>query len=141
MPIGKKLPDDIVRAIFDAAVDTGVPIELLHAVAKTESGYNPRAVSPVGAQGLFQLMPSTQVAYSVTDPFNPAQSATAGAKILAKLYRSWGSWEKALASYNWGIGRVQQHPDSSQWPVETQNYVLRVFYSWGRPPPFSVERR
>ena len=103
-----------------------MPLKLLIGVAYTESRYRPRAVSRAGARGLMQLMPTTATSLGVTDPFDPYQSALGGAKFLASLRRQYGSWDKALAAYNWGQGNVNRNPSSGQWPVSVRTYVTNV---------------
>ncbi len=76
--------DDMIK---QAADEAGVPPALVKAVAKAESGFNPQAGSPAGAQGLMQLMPGTARGLGVTDPFDPLQSLRGGAKYLRAAAR------------------------------------------------------
>jgi cell wall-associated NlpC family hydrolase len=102
-----------------------LPAGMLAAVAQQESGGNSRAVSPAGAEGLMQLMPSTAASYGV-NPFDPAQAIDAAGKILgASLRRYDGSVSLALAAYNAGPGAVAQYGGIPPYP-ETQNYVKRI---------------
>ncbi|HEY8532317.1 MAG TPA: transglycosylase SLT domain-containing protein [Micromonospora sp.] len=103
----------------------GVSPALLAAVAKVESGYNPRAVSPAGAQGLMQLMPATARELGVTNPFDPAMAIDGAARLLANLLREFGSLPLALAAYNAGSGAVRQYGGIPPYP-ETQSYVRKV---------------
>lgn len=103
----------------------GVPAALLSAVAKQESGYNPRAVSPAGAQGLMQLMPGTAKGLGVTNSFDPAQAVDGAARMLRDLTRRFGSTELALAGYNAGPGAVLKYDGIPPYP-ETQRYVRSV---------------
>jgi hypothetical protein len=103
----------------------GVPAALLSAVAHQESGYDPRAVSPAGAQGLMQLMPGTAKGLGVSDPFDPAQSVDGAARMLRDLSRRFGSTELALAAYNAGPGAVLKYDGIPPYP-ETQRYVRNV---------------
>ena len=103
----------------------GVPAALLSAVAKQESGYNPDAVSPAGAQGLMQLMPGTAKSLGVTNPFDPAQAVDGAARMLRDLTRRFGSTELALAAYNAGPGAVLKYDGIPPYP-ETQRYVRNV---------------
>jgi cell wall-associated NlpC family hydrolase len=103
----------------------GVPASLLSAVAKQESGYDPSAVSPAGAQGLMQLMPATAKSLGVTDPLDPAQSIDGAARMLRDLTRRFGSTELALAAYNAGPGAVLKYDGIPPYP-ETQRYVRNV---------------
>lgn len=113
---------DLINA---AAARTGVPGELLAAVAKQESGFNPRAVSPAGAQGLMQLMPSTARGLGVENSFDPAQAIDGGARLLRSLLDKFGRTELALAAYNAGPGAVARYDGIPPYR-ETQNYVRNI---------------
>lgn len=101
-----------------------LPPGLLSAVAETESGGNPAAVSPVGAQGLMQLMPSTARGLGV-DPWNPAQAVQGAAQLLSGYLARFGSVPLALAAYNAGPGAVEQYGGVPPY-TETQNYVTKI---------------
>jgi peptidoglycan DL-endopeptidase CwlO len=101
-----------------------LPTGLLAAVAQQESGGNAQAVSPAGAQGLMQLMPSTAAAAGV-NAFDPAQAIGAAAKILSSNLAQFGSVPLALAAYNAGAGAVSQYGGIPPY-AETQNYVQRI---------------
>lgn len=107
-----------------AAQKYGVSPALLASVARAESGFNPRAVSPAGAQGLMQLMPSTARGLGV-DAFDPAQAIDGAAKLLAGNLRTFGSVPLAVAAYNAGSGAVSRYHGIPPYP-ETQAYVRRV---------------
>ncbi len=110
-----------------AAKDTGVNVDLLKAVARVESGFDPRAVSQAGAKGLMQLMPATARHLGVTDVFDPAESIEAGASYLAGLLnRFHGDLVRALAAYNAGPDAVVRHDGLPPF-AETRAYVRRVF--------------
>lgn len=112
--------------LFTAASQKyGVPAALLSAVAKQESGYDPKAVSPAGARGLMQLMPGTAKNLGVTNPFDPAQAVDGAARMLRDLTRRFGSTELALAAYNAGPGAVLKYHGIPPYP-ETQRYVRNV---------------
>lgn len=112
--------------LFSAASQKyGVPANLLSAVAEQESGYDPRAVSPAGAQGLMQLMPATAKHLGVTDAFDPAQAVDGAARMLRDLTRRFGTTELALAAYNAGPGAVLKYDGIPPYP-ETQRYVRNV---------------
>ena len=97
---------------------------LLAAVAKVESGYNPGAVSPAGAQGLMQLMPSTAAGLGV-NPFDPAQAVDGAARILSRNLSEFGSLPLAIAAYNAGAGAVHKYGGIPPY-AETQAYVPKV---------------
>ncbi|MGH9106146.1 MAG: transglycosylase SLT domain-containing protein [Acidimicrobiales bacterium] len=107
-----------------AAATYGVPEALLAAVASTESGFEPGAVSSAGAEGLMQLMPATASSLGV-DPFNPAQAIDGAARLLSSYYDHYGSWPLALAAYNAGPGAVAQYSGVPPYP-ETEAYVQNV---------------
>ncbi|HEY0000440.1 MAG TPA: transglycosylase SLT domain-containing protein [Actinoplanes sp.] len=103
----------------------GVSPKLLAAVAKVESGYDPRAVSKAGAQGLMQLMPSTAKGLGVHNSFDPEQAINGGAKLLARNLREFKSLPLALAAYNAGGGAVHKYGGIPPFS-ETQAYVPKV---------------
>jgi soluble lytic murein transglycosylase-like protein len=102
----------------------GVSAKLLAAVAKVESNYNPNAVSPAGAQGLMQLMPSTAAGLGV-NALNPAQAVDGAARMLAGSLKEFGSVPLALAAYNAGGGAVHKYGGIPPF-AETQAYVPKV---------------
>lgn len=103
----------------------GVDPSLAIAVARAESGLNPRAVSAAGALGLMQLMPGTVRSLGVSDPFGMEQNADGGVRYLAEQIRRFGDVRLALAAYNTGPSRVAEYGDVP--PVaETERYVQRV---------------
>jgi hypothetical protein len=113
--------------IFErAAARYNVPVNLLKAVAKAESGFRADAVSRCGAQGIMQLMPSTAAALGVKDSFDPEQNIMGGAKYLGQLLSSFhGDAKLAVAAYNAGSGAVRKYGGVPPY-AETQNYVKKV---------------
>jgi cell wall-associated NlpC family hydrolase len=103
----------------------GLDPALLAAVARQESGFDPQAVSPAGAQGLMQLMPGTAQGLGVTNPFDPAQAIGGAAQLLDSLLDRFGSTELALAAYNAGPGAVLRYDGVPPYP-ETQAYVTSI---------------
>lgn len=112
---------------FRIAAETyQIPENLLKAVAKAESDFNPNAVSSCGAQGVMQLMPSTARALGVSNSFDPAQNIMGGAKYLRQQLDTFdGDVSKALAAYNAGPGAVKKYDGIPPYR-ETQNYVTKV---------------
>lgn len=109
-----------------AAARTGVPADLIAAVAKQESGFNAGAVSKAGAQGVMQLMPATAKGLGVTNPLDAAQSINGGADYLASLLKRFGGdTTLAVAAYNAGPGAVLKYGGVPPY-AETQNYVRNV---------------
>lgn len=107
-----------------AAAKHGVSAKLLAAVAKVESGYNPKAVSSAGAKGLMQIMPSTAAGLGV-NPNDPAQAIDGAARLLARNLKDFGSVDLALAAYNAGGGAVRKYGGIPPF-AETQAYVPKV---------------
>ncbi len=112
-------------ALFtQAGARHGVSPALLTAVARAESGFDATARSPVGAQGLMQLMPATARELGV-DPLDPASAVDGAARLLAGHLREFGSTDLALAAYNAGPGAVRRHGGIPPY-AETQSYVRRI---------------
>lgn len=112
--------------IQEIARQYGVSPALIEAVARTESGLDPGAVSPKGAGGLMQLMPATAAALGVVDRFDPRESIRGGVRHLRYLLdRYQGRVVLALAAYNAGEGAVDAHRGVPPY-AETQQYVQRV---------------
>ena len=112
--------------IQQAAQQHGVSEGLIKAVMHTESGFNVNARSPVGAQGLMQLMPATARRFNVSNAYDPQENIMAGAKYLAWLLKRFnGNTSLALAGYNAGEGNVAKYGGVPPFR-ETQDYVRRV---------------
>lgn len=114
---------DVINA---ASARTGVPANLIAAVAKQESGFNPKAVSKAGAEGIMQLMPATAKGLGVTNPLDATQSINGGATYLASLLKRFGGdTTMAVAAYNAGPGAVLRYHGVPPY-AETQKYVHNV---------------
>lgn len=126
-----------VQAVFR---EEGLPVELAW-LAESESTFNPSALSPVGAKGLFQLMPETAKSLGLQtfmpdERTNPEKSARAAAQYLRRLHGRFGDWPLALAAYNAGEGRVSRTLTKQKartfgeiadnLPAETRMYVPKV---------------
>lgn len=129
-PAGLRVKGGFDPIIRQAADRYGVAPDLIRAVIKAESNFNPTAVSPAGAKGLMQLMPGTARDLGVTNSFDPEQNIMAGTRYLRRLLdRYEGDLDSALAAYNWGPGNVDRKGRSM--PRETRAYLAKVkgFYS------------
>lgn len=112
--------------IEEAAETYDIDPALIRAVMRTESAFNPLVVSPVGAQGLMQLMPNLAEEMEVTDPFDPRQNIMAGARYLRQLLDlHHGNVPLTLASYNAGPGNVAKYKSVPPFP-ETRRYVKKI---------------
>lgn len=114
-------------AIFaEAAEQYNVPLNLLKAIGKAESGFDANAVSPAGAQGVMQLMPATARSLGVEDPFDARSNIMGGARYIAeKLNQYNGDIDLALAAYNAGSGNVAKYGGVPPF-AETRNYISRI---------------
>ncbi|MGC2209883.1 MAG: lytic transglycosylase domain-containing protein [Candidatus Korobacteraceae bacterium] len=116
----------IDRYINEAASRHHVDPNLVRALVKVESNFNPRAVSSKGAMGLMQLMPATARMYAVRNPFDAAQNVDAGVRHLKGLLDNFkGDVRLSLAAYNAGEGAVQRNGGIPPY-TETRNYVKRI---------------
>lgn len=114
--------DDIIK---QAALALNVDHGLVKAIIHTESGFNPRALSKPGAQGLMQLMPATAGMYGVANAFDPAENIRAGTRHIKYLIDRYHDIGLALAAYNAGEGNVNKYGGIPPF-AETQDYVKRV---------------
>ncbi len=115
----------IQKAVDEASKRFHVPKKLLYGIIKTESSFNPQAVSKAGAVGLMQLMPQTALELGVKNIFDIKQNIMGGAKYIAKLLKEFKDYKKALAAYNAGPGNVKKFNGIPPFK-ETQNYVKKV---------------
>lgn len=121
-----------LEPIFDqAARQYGISKDLLMAVAKAESNYNPSAVSGAGAIGIMQLMPDTANNLGVSNPYDATENIMGGARYLSQLLTQYnGDASLALAAYNAGSGNVAKYGGIPPFK-ETQNYVSKVLADAG----------
>jgi soluble lytic murein transglycosylase-like protein len=130
----------IDAAIEQAAGRHNVDPNLVRAVIKVESNFNPNAVSRKGAMGLMQLMPQTARQLRVTNPFDPEQNVDAGVRHLKRLMESFGGDVRlTLAAYNAGEGAVTRSAGVPHF-AETRNYVKRIteLYNGGAEPKWRI---
>lgn len=112
--------------VRQASARYGVPEQVVTAVIRAESGFNPYAVSPKGARGLMQLMPQTASLLGVRDSFDPAQNIDGGVRHLRSLIdRFRNNLPLALAAYNAGEQAVTNYRGIPPYP-ETQGYVAKI---------------
>jgi hypothetical protein len=125
------------EAIARHAQLRGVPVSLVVSLIATESSFNPKAVSPVGAQGLGQLMPPTAKDMGVNDPFDIEQNIAGTTRYIGWLGQYWAShprrWEMVLASYLAGVGTVSQQLKAGRDLTNEQyTYVRKILNLTGK---------
>ena len=114
------------------AINAGIPPDLFVRQINRESGFDPNALSPSGAQGIAQFMPKTAASLGI-DPWNPLAALKGAAQLMAhysKMFDGTDTYAKALATYNAGLGTVQHAIKTcgqTHWmdclPAETQQYI------------------
>jgi hypothetical protein len=119
------VPSQFRATILHAAAHWNVSAALLAAQLMAESGFDPNAGSPAGAQGIAQFMPSTAASYGLRNPFDPVAAIDAEAHLMSDLIREFGSPQLALAAYNAGPGAVEACHCVPDIP-ETTAYVSRI---------------
>ncbi|MFC5475516.1 lytic transglycosylase domain-containing protein [Paraherbaspirillum soli] len=127
------IPIAFKELLNEAAIQYKLDPNLLHAVIKVESGYNPTAISPKGARGLMQLMPDTARRFGAKNSLNPRENVQAGAQYLSWLLDLFkGDIELALAGYNAGEQAVIRAGNRVPAYTETRNYVVKVLAQYQR---------
>ncbi|HEY0318754.1 MAG TPA: transglycosylase SLT domain-containing protein [Solirubrobacterales bacterium] len=119
------VPAEFREPILRAAARWNVSPALLAGQLMAESGFDPGAGSPAGAQGIAQFMPATAAAYGLADPYDPGAAIDAEAHLMSDLIRQFGSPELALAAYNAGPAPVEACHCIPPYP-ETEAYVTRI---------------
>jgi soluble lytic murein transglycosylase len=131
-PIESNITDLYDHVISEASHTHGVSFSLLKALIKTESDFNPGAVSSAGARGLMQLMPENIKTLKIKNPFDPRENIMGGTQYLKQLIdRFNGKLPLALAAYNAGPGVVEKYQRIPPFK-ETENFVKQVmkYYSF-----------
>ncbi len=134
--VSGRVPANIDQLVEEAASRFQVDPELIHAIIRVESDYDPQAVSSKGAMGLMQLIPATAQRFGVANPFDPKQNLEGGVNYLKYLLDLFGGdLPLSLAAYNAGEHSVQRSGGIPAIP-ETQNYVRKVtnIYQPGEAP-------
>jgi len=125
-------PEQIDSLVQQNAQIWQVDPALIKSVIANESSFDANATSPVGAQGLMQLMPETAASLGVRNPYDPAQNVAGGTRYLKSLLdRFNGDTRLAVAAYNAGPGAVERYGDVPPY-AETRNYVQNVLGSLDR---------
>ena len=131
-PLESNITDLYDHVISEASHTHGVSFSLLKALIKTESDFNPSAVSSAGARGLMQLMPENIKTLKIKNPFDPRENIMGGTQYLKQLIdRFNGKLPLALAAYNAGPGVVEKYQRIPPFK-ETENFVKQVmkYYSF-----------
>ena len=136
-PVGQNVsrlprPVNLDQVVRDASGKHLVDPDFINSVIRAESGFNTRAVSPKGAQGLMQLMPGTASSLGVTNAFDPHANVDGGTRYLRWLLEKYNyDVPKALAAYNAGPHRVEQYHGVPPY-LETRAYVARIIRDFNR---------
>ncbi len=115
------------------AAQRGLDKAIVHAIIAVESAYNPKAVSPKGAIGLMQIMPSTAADYGIRDPdqlFNPEINVRVGTRHFQRLFKKYKNLSRAIMAYNAGEGAVARGKGLVY--AETRRYTQRVLNHYWR---------
>ncbi len=129
-PPGADSTAGVAAMVEEAARRHSLDPLLVHSVIQVESAYNPLAISPKGAEGLMQLLPSTARRLGVANSFDLRENIEAGTRHLKELKDRFHDTRLALAAYNAGEGAVARYKTIPPYQ-ETQNYVYKVGKRWG----------
>ena len=132
VPASSHTPLDLNQVVNSASATYHLDPDLVNSVIHAESGFNSRAVSRKGAQGLMQLMPGTSGLLGVTNPLDPKANVTGGTRYLRQLLERYNfDLVKALAAYNAGPLRVEQYRGIPPYR-ETRAYVAKIVRDYNR---------
>lgn len=137
----QKVPDQYKPFVLEASEKFGIDPNMIAAIMRTESNFNPNAVSSAGARGLMQMMgPASQdVGLNWGDAFDPRKNIMAGTEYFSrKLKETKGNVQLALAAYNAGFGSVQKAGMQIPQKQETQEYVPKVLGFFGNTSPGNI---
>jgi hypothetical protein len=124
---GESLVQSICRVIDSSALAQNLPVAFLTRLIWQESNFQPDAVSPAGARGIAQFMPSTAAERGLVNPFDPEAAIPKAAELLADLKQRFGNLGLAAAAYNAGPARVASWlAGVGELPLETRDYVLII---------------
>lgn len=130
---GTNFRQEINRIVEEIAHKYSLEPSLIHSIIKIESNYDPWAISPKGAIGLMQLMPTTAAQYGVRDIFDPRENIEGGVRYLKDLIRLYqGRTDLVLAAYNAGQEAVKKFGGIPPYP-ETIKYIEKVKASYNKP--------
>jgi len=122
-PVEAQAPD-LCDTLIDAAEANGLPAAFLARLIWQESRFDPKSLSPAGAQGIAQFMPRTAVEIGLSNPWDPIEAVPASARLLNKLRAEFGNLGLAAGAYNAGRGRIRDWLSNRQsLPKETRNYI------------------
>ena len=123
-PVAERSSAELRKMAEAAASANTLPVNYFLRLIRQESGFDPSSVSPTGAQGIAQFMPSTAFERGLKDPFDPAEALPKSAELLSELKAHFGNLGLAAAAYNAGPERVRKWlAGESQLPQETIGYV------------------
>jgi soluble lytic murein transglycosylase-like protein len=141
-PAAPSVTPQIDELIEKAAARHEVDPLLVHSVISVESAYNPKAISPKGAQGLMQLIPATARRFGAANAFDPAQNIDAGVRYLKYLNMLFpNDLRLALAAYNAGEGAVWKYGNAVPPYRETEQYVYKVGQRYGKARKAAASRK
>lgn len=134
----EKTDNSLRGIIISSAKKNNLRPELVKAIISIESNFNTTALSPRGAVGLMQVLPSTASMYGSYNLYNPNDNITVGSKHLAYLIKKYQYLPYALAAYNAGEGNVDKYNGIPPF-AETQNYVLKVLKFYNRELDLAIQ--